>query len=226
MPSQFKQDAIIEKIFNRIGTTNKFCVEFGHDSIDYGIANTGHLRLNKGWSGILFDSSNENPEINLHKEFITSKNIVEIFDKHKIPFEPDYVSIDIDSTDLWVFRAIIGSKYKPRVISVEYNCLFPWGVDMTVIDDPTFQWNAKDHVYGASLSALDRVAVEFGYTLVDVELPCDAFFVRSDIDSYDPPIIEFVSKTHVQIHDAIPEDRRKYFVDYRQWSRNKNLGKN
>jgi len=97
------------------------------------------------------------------------------FDKHKIPLEPDYVSIDIDSTDLWVFRAIIGSKYKPRVISVEYNCLFPWGVDMTVIDDPTFQWNAKDHVYGASLSALDRVSVEFGYTLVDVELPCDAF---------------------------------------------------
>jgi len=99
-------------------------------------------------------------------------------------------------------------------------------MDMTVIDDPTFQWNAKDHVYGASLSALDRVSVEFGYTLVDVELPCDAFFVRSDIDSYDPPIIEFVSKTHVQIHDAIPEDRKKYFVDYRQWSRNKNLGKN
>lgn len=219
MPSQFGQDAIITKIFDRIGTTNKFCVEFGHDSDDYGSANTGHLRLNCGWDGLLMDGGHENPAINLKKEFITSKNIVSLFDKYNVPLEPDYVSIDLDSTDLWVFKSIIESKYKPRVVSVEYNCFFPWGMDMTVPDDPTFQWNHKDHVYGASLSALDRVAVEFGYTLVDVEFPCDAFFVRSDLEDSNPSIFNFVPKTNIQFHGPISQERMNLVIDYRKWRR-------
>jgi hypothetical protein len=75
------------------------------------------------------------------------------------------------------------------------------------------------------LSALDRVAVEFGYTLVDAEIPCDAFFVRSDLDSNGPPVFEFVPKTNIMLHGDIPMESLKYLVDYRQWSRNKNLNK-
>jgi hypothetical protein len=220
MPSQFNQDAILDQIFQRIGTTNKFCVEFGHDSDGYGSSNTGNLIQNKGWDGLLMDGSHENPEINLHKEFITSENIVTLFDKYNVPDEPDYVSIDLDSTDLWVFRSIIKSKYKPRVITVEYNPRFPINSQMTIPDDPSFQWNGKDHLYGASLAALFMVGLEFGYTLVYTELPCDAFFIRSDLNSFAPELHSFASKTNTLIHDDIPHDKIEYLVDYKQWRRN------
>lgn len=217
MPSQFNQDDVLKRIFDEIGTTNKFCVEFGHDSNEFGSANTGNLRTKEGWSGILFDGSHENPEINLHKEFITSKNIVDIFDKYNVPLEPDYVSIDIDSTDLWVFRSLIMSKYKPRVVTVEYNCYFPWGSYMTIPDDPNFQWNQKDHVYGASLTALYSVGREFGYNLVYVDYPADAFFVRSDLYPYTQEVWHFKRKTNRIIHDAIPPEKMNYFTDYKLW---------
>lgn len=35
------------------------------------------------------DGGNENPAINLHKEFITSDNIVDLFKKHEVP-HPDF----------------------------------------------------------------------------------------------------------------------------------------
>jgi hypothetical protein len=122
--SQDGQDGILQYIFKNIGTTNKFFVEFGFNVNNYypGCgANTGLLKQ-QGWNGVLFDIENENKDINLFKEIITSENVVEIFEKYEVPKDVDYVSIDIDSIDLWVFRSIISSNiYKPRLITVEFN---------------------------------------------------------------------------------------------------------
>jgi hypothetical protein len=100
----------------------------------------------QGWTGLLLDGGNKNETINLHKEFICPDTIVGIFDKFKVPLEADYVrlvqlvtrafsmsfwhrgpiksvrcactrSVDIDSYDLWVLRALLKSGYRPRVVT-------------------------------------------------------------------------------------------------------------
>src|SRR5882762_5525845 len=53
--SQHGEDGIIEELFKRIGTTNKWCVEFGalngkHHS------NTWNLIVNNGWHGVLIEA--------------------------------------------------------------------------------------------------------------------------------------------------------------------------
>lgn len=215
--SQFGQDGIIKEIFANIGTTNKFCVEFGHNATTLESTNVGRLVNEDGWTALLWDGDNENPEINLHKEFITSGNIVELFDKYSVPLEPDYVSIDIDSCDLWVMKKIMQSKYKPRVVSCEYNPAFFLHTSLTIADDPTFRWNEKDLVVGASLAAINKASREHGYKLVACVWPCDAFMIREDlIDLAKSPHISYFEWAVGKSIFPAPEDhqRRNLFVDY------------
>ena len=92
--------------------------------------------------------------------------------------------IDFDSYDLWTFRAVVGSPYRPRVISVEYNALFPFDSTLTLrfpVSDGFWNRKGATAVFGSSLGALDMVASEGGYTLVYIVSGLDAFFVRNDI---------------------------------------------
>ena len=180
--SQGKQDGLLEYIFSRIGITNKFAVEFGYDghvSNGKNGANTYHLVEKHGFRVLLMDGGFENSTINLHNEMISPENIVDLFDKYNVPKAADYVSIDIDSTDLWVFRALLSDSrgYRPRVISVEYNINFPLESTITCSDRcPPF----KCKLFGSSFGALLMVAKEFNYTLVGVVELLDMVFVRNE----------------------------------------------
>ena len=180
--SQGEQDGLLEYIFSQIGTTNKYAVEFGYDGqLNNGKngANTYHLVEKHGFNVLLMDGGYENRSINLHKEIITPQNIVDLFVKYKVPRTPDYVSIDIDSTDLWIFRALLSDSrgYRPRIISVEYNINFPLESTITCSDQcPPF----KCKLFGSSFGALHMVAEEFNYTLVGVVELLDMFFVRNE----------------------------------------------
>jgi len=83
-----------------------------------------NLVVNKKWKCLLIDSDYENHKINLYKHYLTSDNICDLFKTHNVPEKPEYISIDVDSTDLWLFKSIL-SEYRPMVISVEYNAHFP-----------------------------------------------------------------------------------------------------
>jgi hypothetical protein len=211
--SQAGQDGILRYIFDMIGRTNRVYVEFGFNVPDYFPdcgANTGYLRVHEGWTGVCFDTENENPSIGLWKERITAENVVDIFTQYNIPKDVDYVSIDIDSIDLWVFKALISSgTYRPRVISVEFNTHFELGESWSVINDPTICWKNNDWVHGASLSALHQVGAAYGYTLVACEFTLDAFFIRSDLLDVHPPDLEsFRTYCNVQwANEPTPERR-------------------
>ena len=91
--------------------------------------------------------------INLHKETITAENIIQLFEKYNVPVAPDYVSIDIDSTDLWVFRSVVSSKYRPRVVTVEYNMNYPMNSTLTCTS--SCFWLGCRH-FGSSIGNYDH----------------------------------------------------------------------
>jgi hypothetical protein len=188
--SQFGEDGILTEIFARVGTTNKQFVEFGAAD---GMENNTVLLLRQGWGGLWMDGDGAlvararahfAPEVTakrlrVEESFITAENVDELFTKFGVPPEPDLLSIDIDRNDYHVWKAI--SKFRPRVAVVEYNGIFPPGVEW-VIDYKGDAWWDGTSKAGASLSALESLARAKGYELVACGTAgVNAFFVRKDL---------------------------------------------
>ncbi len=174
--SQNGEDGIVEAIFRKIGTTNKYFVEFGvEDGME---CNSRYLALHKGWKGLLMDGA-EHPGTDVKSEFITAENIQALFKKYNVPETPDLLSIDIDGNDYWVWQAI--NHYKPRVVIIEYNSHILPEETKTIPYNPRFHWDGTDY-YGASLGVLDLLGQRKGYTLICTDRNgVNAFFVRADL---------------------------------------------
>ena len=196
--SQGLQDLVLEHLFSRLGTTNRYFVEIGFDgaSAEGGGGGSNTFALwEHGWTGLRLDGSHANASINLQREWIMPANIQDILIKHEVPDSPDYVSIDLDSFDIWVFRALLaedGSNggFRPRVVSIEYNPDFGWSLDTQLaFPDPTWggasstSWDEKSCFMGSSASALVAAARELGYEPVHREAAFDIFFIRADLIS-------------------------------------------
>jgi len=180
--SQGNQDGVLKSLFTTIGTTNKGFVEFGYPDHDihtsYG--NGHNLYEEMGFHPeLLMDGANENPSINLHKHYVTEDNIVPLFKKYGVSKEIDYISVDIDSCDLWLFLGIT-KEYKPRVISVEYNSNYPIESSHTLLCPSAYTWKG-DGIFGASVSALYLAGQHRGYTMVYATARNDVFFIRNDL---------------------------------------------
>jgi len=181
--SQNGEDGIIEAIFNAIGTTNKYYVEFGTESGSE--INTRYLREKKGWDGLLLDGSNENFSINLRKHFIDAENIVDLFKKYNVPNNFDLLSVDIDRNDWYVLKSIIaptsdGYQFRPRVIIVEYNSEWKPPEDKVVIYDPSAMWD-KTNYFSASLTAYANLGKYCNYTVVYADKKgVNLFFVANE----------------------------------------------
>lgn len=171
--SQSGEDGILGVIFEKIGAKNKNCVEFGIHA-DQG--NTLYLKK-KGWKCLWMDGKGEGKIIK--KEFITPENIETIFKKYNVPKEPDLLSIDIDSNDYWVWKAV--NNYKPRVVVIEYNSHIPPNESKTIRYEKKFKPN-RDSYYGASLLALKKLGDSKGYSLIACNrIGVNAFFIRKDL---------------------------------------------
>ncbi|CAD7944405.1 unnamed protein product [Amoebophrya sp. A25] len=111
--SQGNQDAVLASLFDKrnLGLTNRFMVEFGYPAKDIASSyGNGHNLITSGLmqNWVLLDGGVSNSAIHLFQEFLTAQNVREVFQKHQVVPEPDYVSVDIDSCDLWLFMAITG----------------------------------------------------------------------------------------------------------------------
>merc|ERR1712007_155981 len=103
--------------------------------------------------------------------------------KYAVPTDLDYVSIDIDGCDLWVFLALT-LHFRPRVVSIEYNMHY----DITQSRVCSCELSSGEHYvhtgfdeYGASLAAISKAALLRGYVVVQVIPPVDVVLVRSDL---------------------------------------------
>ena len=176
--SQNGEDGIIELIFHKIGSLNGFCVEFGVQ--DARECNTRYLIEKKGWQYLHMDGDEHAIAYsNIQKEFITAENINLLFRKYKVPKEFDLLSIDIDSNDYWVWKAVSG--YRPRVVIIEYNSSIPPNESKGVEYNPKAVWDHTRY-FRASLLALATLGRKKGYTLIGCESRgVNAFFVRNDL---------------------------------------------
>ena len=235
--SQGNQEDILQDIFyGRIGTANRFCVEFGgcpgvpgSNTVRLRTNNTVPLRVlpryksvHTQWSGLLMEgSSGCHPKripqgTQFATEWIGSNTIVEIFEKYGVPAEVDYVSIDLDTVDLWVLRALLTppSNYRPRVFTIEYNSNFGSEVAITMPDPatmPVAPYNlSTEHIVhpgtpraysaalcyqGATARAIKLVADEFGYVIINKTLGLDLFLVRKDLWRWSVPTLEELAVT-------------------------------
>lgn len=186
--SQNGEDGILEEIFKRVGLTNKFFIEFGIE--DGSENNCRHLLVNKGWSGLWIEGSPDHVKkasntfkdypVEIQNEFITKENIVSLIKKSESPLEPDFLTVDIDGNDYYVWEEILKS-YKPRVCSIEYNASFTPSLDFSMTYNPENIFKSNRD-YGASLKSLTQLGQKYGYDLVG----CDSrgvntFFVRADL---------------------------------------------
>jgi hypothetical protein len=172
--SQGGEDGILHAIFRKIGTTNKFCVEFG---VEDGRQRNTRLLEERGWSCLLMDCDYSSPSIK--KEFVTAENVNALFQRYGVPSTFDLLSIDIDGNDYWVWNAL-DAAYSPRVVVIEYNSKFPPGESKVIAYERAFVFDRTDY-YSASLLAMVKLGRRKGYTLVGCDVRgVNAFFVRDD----------------------------------------------
>ena len=190
------QTEVIRAIFGAIGATNRQFVELGfnvNEQCTGSGSNTCGLWRDDGWTGLLLDGDHANASINLHKEMLFSHTIEALFLKYRVPKLVDYVSVDIDSWDIWLVNSLLRS-YRPRLISVEYNPNIPWEYALAYPDEPMLRDKSEDRVqhdevgafrggcfYGSSIRALDSLAKAHGYEVVAVTTPLDVFMMPQEL---------------------------------------------
>lgn len=204
--SQNGEDGVIEEIFRRAGTTNRYVAEFG---VGDGSECCSRLLFGGGWQGLLIEGAPwaiprirdlyAGKPVTVTEAFITSESIVGLFNGAEVPCDPDLLVVDIDGNDYHVLSEILVNGYRPRVIVAEYNGRWVPPVDWVMPYDAAHQWDGSCYE-GASLVAMARLASQFGYALVGCESRgVNAFFVRSDIAAKFPE-----ARRSVRSHYAPP----------------------
>lgn len=147
--SQFNEEELLQPLLPATG----FFVEIGCLD-DHKFSNTKHL-YDKGWEGLWIDMEKHDGVI---QEKVTADNINQILEKYSVPHNLEFMSIDIDGCDYYVFEAM---KWTPRVLLIEYNCKMEHGV---MVRNDDYVWKGG-WAFGASKEALVELAQIKGYTL-------------------------------------------------------------
>lgn len=204
--SQGGEDGVIEEIFKRIGTTNKTFVEFG---VSQGLENNTLALLLAGWKGFWLEGSEKfytsiqknfadpiaEKKLTVKNAFVTAEKIEELFKELGVPNEPDFLSIDIDGQDYWVWKAI--QHYKPRALVVEYCAHIGPSLPLVIPNNPEWVWD-RSMIFNSGLKAYELLGAEKGYVLVYCNIVGqNAFFVRKDLvgDKFSGP---FTAEYHYQ----------------------------
>ncbi len=184
--SQFGEDGIIEEILKRIGMStqiDRWCVEFGAwDGMH--LSNTYHLIENHKYQSVLIEGDHKKyqslckniPQANVYKicEFVTfdgDSTLDKILKKTPIPVNFDFLSIDIDGCDYFIFESL--NHYRPKIVCIEFNPTIPNEVEFVQEKD----FKIKQ---GTSAKSLVRLAESKDYRLV-ATTDCNLLFVQNEL---------------------------------------------
>jgi len=225
--SQNDEDGILLHLLRCMGghgTREYF--EFGGS--DGQVTNTRILREHYGWKGHMLDGGYDIPEINLHKEYFTPSNIVQLMTKYKVKKTLDVLSVDTDCDDLWITREILVAGYKPRILITEYNPNFDSSTAVSTLPKEIGKEGEKHcwgSYHGASAFAFHKLLRAFGYTLVHSN-GVNLFFVQNhmalgqglDLPSYNDVMPPLEKKNKAELdggfsRSPLSKNRRWAFID-------------
>lgn len=191
--SQWGEDGIIQYLIHNVAIENDTFVEFGVEN--YTESNTRFLLVNNNWAGLVIDGDPKNisfiqsdpiywrHDLKAECAFITKDNINELFESNGVTDDIGLLSVDIDGNDYWVWDSI--NAINPRIVICEYNSLWGDTLSVTTPYDSAFsRTNAhySNLYFGASITALTKLASSKGYSLVGSNIAGNnVFFVRSDL---------------------------------------------
>ena len=185
--SQHEEDGITLALLRAAGIHTRTFLEIGSGSTG---GNSGVLAYELGWSGLMLDANRKaieeaarffrfNPGVSAVKARVGTDTINDLLTRHGMNREIDFMSIDIDSFDYWLWQAV--TSCNPRVVVMEYNALFGAERAVTVPNAPRPDVAPKGYG-GASLAALEKLGRAKGYGLILCEdAGVNAFFLRDDV---------------------------------------------
>ena len=168
--SQNGEDGLIEYIFNRIlGDRKGTFIEFGAWDGKF-LSNTYNLFISKNWDGIYIEADTEKYKdllynFSLYKDridcvnafvgFADNDNLDHIIETQSLKRTFDFVSIDVDGLDYFIFEKMV--KFLPKVICIEVNAGH----------DPSYgfilQENVAKNNIGQSITVISKLAAQKGY---------------------------------------------------------------
>ena len=219
--SQWGEDGYLRWLLERVPTPDKRFVEFGVES--YREANTRFLLTDFGWSGLVLDGNDRQVEqirrdrifwlhdLKVETAFITRDTINDLFTRGGMTGDLGLMSVDVDGVDWHLWDAL--EVARPRVVVAEYNHLLGPTRSVTVPYRPDFDRRIAHHslcYYGASLTALTKLADRKGYDLVGCgSAGLNCYFVRRDVRPACVPAVTpeeaFVAGQFCEWHDEAGE---------------------
>jgi len=183
MFSQNGEDGIIEEIFKRLSdVSDKRCCEFGAWDGKF-LSNTCNLITNHNYWAILiesdkkkFDELNVNfPDkkiikINKFVNFSGENSLDNILENKSFNKDFDFLSIDIDGCDYWIFESL--SKFMPKIICIEFNPSIPNKVEF--VQEKNMKINQ-----GSSAKSIIDLGLKKNYFPI-ASTYCNLFFVHNN----------------------------------------------
>jgi hypothetical protein len=175
--SQNGEDGILRYLFSEIGFRSRLFLESG-----FGLTESNSLRLmlKEDFGGIFIDRSESSVKkfndaaqsfgitnVKAIHAFLTLENLESTITKSGLHQEIDLLSIDVDGNDYWFWKGI--KSLSPRVVVIEYNASLGPQLSLSVPYDPLFerhQKHASGFYHGASITALEKLGKENGYSLI------------------------------------------------------------
>ena len=197
--AQFAHEVINKCLGNEL--ENRLAVEVGAWD---GIHKSNIMSLVRDWGyrGVFIEGS-EKRYSSLKKNYIDLDRVVTInafvekdgsqsfdrlLDDAGIKDEVDFLSIDIDGNDYYIFKSI--EEYLPKILCIEFNPTIPNEVEYVQEYDP-------NKGQGSSLLSLCLLAESKGYDLVKLT-PINAIFMRKNIECN---ITRYSHKDIVELRD-------------------------
>ncbi len=169
--SQLGEDGIIEQIFSLLPPQEeRWCVEFGAGD-GKNLSNTYNLTVNKGWHSVQIEANLNRflslAQVHAGNERVICLNQVITFEgpdsldsvlaRTPIPKDFDFLSIDIDGNDYYIWESL--QEYHPKVLIIEFNPTIPHYVNFVQSRD-------MNVCQGCSLLALVELGKQKGYELI------------------------------------------------------------
>jgi hypothetical protein len=196
--SQNGEDGIIDHLVERLVACENRFLEIGCGN---GKENNTTNLVELGWCGRVYDAKQKRIDEYKARKFkrveaeclwVNSDIAGTIVRQEHV----DVFSLDIDSTDWHVMRAMLCKGFAPSIAVLEYNATF---MDRSVTVPTRMRHALKDIYYGASVSAWCRLMVAYGYKFVTVDSKgVNAFFLKDGAGTHEIDGVEWADNANAR----------------------------